>query len=84
MSSKNHKKNYGFCSKQYSLQVSNLNRASKARNNSKRKETQKKNGFHNQKTRKKNDSKIAAQMSSMLAMIPIEENLNSIESHVNI
>ena len=33
---------------------------------------------------KKNDPKMAAQMSSMLAMIPIEENLNSMGSHVNI
>ena len=32
---------------------------------------------------KKNNPKITAQMSSMLALIPIEENLNSIESHVN-
>ena len=42
----------GFCSKQYSLQVSNLNRAWKRRINTKRKKTPK-NVFHNQKTRNK-------------------------------
>ena len=36
------------------------------------------------KQEKKKTPKTVAKMSSMLALIPIEENLNSIGSHVNI
>ena len=78
-------KNDGFFSKKIFSTSLQLQSGLKTKNKLQTKRNLKKMASITKKREtKKINPKIVAQMSSMLALIPIEENLNSIGSHVNI
>ena len=85
MSSKNHKKMMGFAPNNILYKSpTSIGLENQETNPNEKKKKKKKLASITRKKEKKKTPKTVAQMSSMLALIPVEENLNSIGSHVNI